>query len=149
MPKLILPMNVEDIKRILPHRYPFLFLDKVLECTNDCAVGLKNVSANEWFFAGHFPTEPIMPGVLIIEALAQLAGVAIFAAGNNDESGPKAMYFVKIEAATFKGKVVPGDILYLYANKTRNLGKMYFFDVCAKVNEKTIAEAKIVATLAE
>jgi len=143
-------LDIEQIKRVLPHRYPFLFLDKVLDYKiGESAHAIKNLSADEWFFAGHFPNEPIMPGVLIIEALAQLAGIAMLAGNAFDEAHEaKSMYFVKIESATFKAKVVPGDRLNLFAQKTRALGNMCFFDVHAEVNNKVVAQAKIVATVA-
>ena len=113
------------------------------------AYGIKNVTMNEWFFMGHFPQEPVMPGVLIIEALAQLSGVAMLANKAFETSDDQSsIYFVKIENCTFKKKVVPGDILHLYAKTSRILGKMCFFDVYAKVEDQIAAEGKIIATMA-
>lgn len=140
-------LDVKAIEKILPHRYPFLLVDKVISYeAGKAAYGIKSVSMNEWFFQGHFPQEPVMPGVLIIEALAQLSGIAMLAESEQGD-GQKSMYFVKINNATFKGKVVPGDSLHLYTEQTRCLANMYFFKVHAKVDEKIVAEAEIVATV--
>ena len=149
---MIKELKIKDIEKILPHRAPFLLVDRVFEIDPEkSAHGVKNVSMNEWFFQGHFPNEPVMPGVLIIEALAQLSGIAMLAnqvSENKKQEEQKSMYFVKIDGATFKDKVVPGDVLHLYTEQTRCMANMYFFDVNAKVNDKIVAQAKIVATVA-
>jgi beta-hydroxyacyl-[acyl carrier protein] dehydratase FabZ len=104
-------LEIKDIEKILPHRYPFLLLDRVLEVEPlKRAVGIKNVTFNEYFFQGHFPNEPIMPGVLIIEALAQLGAVAML---SHESFKGKTAYFGGIKSARFRKKVVPGDTLRL------------------------------------
>lgn len=142
-------LEIEDIKKIVPHRYPFLLIDRVLDFeVGKMAYGIKNVSINEWFFAGHFPNEPIMPGVLIIEALAQLSNVAMFAnKAFEDQAKDFAGYFVKIDGVTFRKKVIPGDVLHLYTENVRNIGRMSFFGVCAKVDNEIAAQGKIIATM--
>lgn len=135
-------MNIQEIKNYLPHRYPFLLVDRVTELNvGESIVAYKNVSVNEPFFQGHFPQEPIMPGVLIIEALAQTAGVLTFA---SDETTKDSLLFLAgINDARFKRTVVPGDQLILRASliKTRrNIGQ---FDCEAWVDDKMAASAKL------
>lgn len=104
-------LEIKDIEKILPHRYPFLLIDRVLELEPlKSAVGIKNVTYNEYFFQGHFPNEPVMPGVLIIEALAQLGAVALL---SHESFKGKTAYFGGIKNARFRKKVVPGDTLRL------------------------------------
>jgi len=103
-------LDINQIKEILPHRYPMLLLDKVLELDEDHAVGIKNVSANEYFFEGHFPGNPIMPGVLIVEALAQLGAVITL---SRKENRGKIAVFTKINVFKFRKQVKPGDTLRL------------------------------------
>lgn len=115
-------LYIEDIKKILPHRYPFLLIDKVVELeSGQKAVGYKNVTVNEYFFQGHFPKEPVMPGVLIIEALAQLGAVAIL---SKAEFSGKIAYFGGINKARFKRKVIPGDVLKLEVEITKQRGRL-------------------------
>lgn len=138
-------IDIAKIKALLPHRYPFLLIDRVLECDpGNCATGIKNVTINEHFFQGHFPAEPVMPGVLIVEAMAQLSGILMLA--DKDESS-SSLYFVKIKEATFKAKVVPGDTLHITSTKTRQIGPMCFFQCIAKVGDVEVTSAEIVATL--
>jgi beta-hydroxyacyl-ACP dehydratase FabZ len=141
--------DIAAIQKMLPHRYPFLLVDRVIECQpEENAVGIKNVSMNEWFFAGHFPCEPVMPGVLIVEALAQLSGIVMLSSkyGKDSFDGAAAMYFVKIDNAVFKDKVVPGDTLILHSKKIRGKMGMYIFECAAYVGEKLVTTAQIVAT---
>lgn len=122
-------LTVEEISRLIPHRYPFLLVDRIVELNvGESAVGLKNVSMNEWYFQGHFPDRPIMPGVLIIEALAQTAAV-LFMKTKEAEVGVEnfcpensLVYFMSIEGAKFRKPVVPGDTLMLkvFKEKERN-----------------------------
>ncbi len=112
-----LPLDVRDIRRIIPHRYPILLVDRVVELQpGKCAIGLKNVTTNEWCFAGHFPDNPIMPGVLIIEALAQTGAVAALSA---EEFKGKPGLFAGIDGVRFRRQVVPGDQLRLEVEMDR------------------------------
>lgn len=104
-------LDVTGVKKLLPHRYPFLLVDKVIELTDDRVVGVKNVTANEPFFQGHFPEEPVMPGVLLIEACAQTGGMVVLA--NVEDPENYSTYFLKISNVKFRKKVVPGDTLIL------------------------------------
>ena len=110
-------IDIHGIQRMIPHRYPFLMIDRVIELVpNDRATGIKNVTVNEPFFQGHFPTEPIMPGVLIIEAMAQTAAVLVVATLGTDREG-RLVYFMTIDSARFRKPVVPGDTLHVHVEK--------------------------------
>ena len=119
-------VDVVDIQRIMhaiPHRYPFLLIDRVVDlCRNESAIGIKNVSVNEPFFAGHFPNHPVMPGVLIIESMAQTAAVLVVETLGPEAAG-KVVYFMSIEGAKFRRPVVPGDQLRIHVAKERNRGQ--------------------------
>ena len=135
-------MDVEAIQRILPHRYPFLLVDRILELEPDRrVVGLKNVTANEPFFAGHFPGRPVMPGVLIVEALAQTAGVLM-----GDESGLIPM-FMGIDKARFRRPVTPGDQLRLEVEVLRRRRNVARVAGRAFVGDNLVAEAEMMAAL--
>ena len=112
-------MDIKEIMEIIPHRYPFLLIDKVLSCEENKIVAIKNVTMNEYYFQGHFPVEPVMPGVLIIEALAQAGAVALL---KKDEFKGKLAYFAGINKAKFRKKVVPGDTLRLEVELTKIRG---------------------------
>ncbi len=143
--KTVPVMNIEDIRKILPHRYPFLLVDRILQLeAGKSALGIKNVTANEQFFQGHFPTEAIMPGVLLIEAMAQLGGVMMLAV---PEHRGKLALIGGVNKARFRKPVVPGDTLYLHAQvlKVRgDIGRVY---VHADVEGQIAAEAEILFAL--
>ena len=141
-----------DILRILqdiPHRPPFLLIDRVVELRrNVSAVGIKNVSVNDGFFVGHFPNHPVMPGVLIIEAMAQTAAVLVVETLGPDAAG-RVVYFMSIEGAKFRRPVVPGDQLRIHVNKDRNRGNVWKFNAVARVDGISVAEATYAAMIME
>jgi 3-hydroxyacyl-[acyl-carrier-protein] dehydratase len=140
-------LNTLDIMKILPHRYPFLLVDRIVELEVGIrAVGIKNVTINEPFFQGHFPGHPVMPGVLIIEALAQVGGVTAALAEKDVED--KATYFVGIDKAKFRKPVLPGDVLRLEMNIVNCRRGIYCFEGKAYVGDKLVAEAELKATFA-
>jgi 3-hydroxyacyl-[acyl-carrier-protein] dehydratase len=143
-----LPVDVNTIRKLLPHRYPFLLVDRVVEFeANKRVLCIKNVSINEPFFQGHFPTQPVMPGVLVIEALAQAGGLLTqlshLAADDKDPSGGKLFYLVKIDNARFSRMVVPGDRLELDVSLTRVIRNMAMYDGVARVDGAQVASAEI------
>ena len=137
-------IGVEQIQALLPHRYPFLLVDRVLEFTaNTRLTALKNVSINEPFFQGHFPGHPVMPGVLIIEALAQASGLLVQLSVKRD-AGPQPLYYlVKVDKAKFTQVVSPGDQLILQVELKRMLRGMGLFTCRATVAGKQVAEAEL------
>ncbi len=139
-----------DIRRILqmiPHRYPMLMVDKVTEMVlNESAVGIKNVSINEPFFQGHFPSEPVMPGVLIVEAMAQTAAVLVVATFGAESEG-KLVYFMSIDGVRFRRPVMPGDRLELHVKKVQSRGNVWRFEGRAIVDGKVAAEAIFAAMI--
>lgn len=141
---------VIDIARIMhaiPHRYPFLLIDRVVDLVrNQSATGVKNVSVNENFFQGHFPGHPVMPGVLIIESMAQTAAVLVVETLGPDAAG-KLVYFMSIEGAKFRRPVVPGDQLRIHITKERSRGNVWKFSALAKVDGITVAEATYAAMI--
>jgi 3-hydroxyacyl-[acyl-carrier-protein] dehydratase len=140
-------MTIEEIKQILPHRYPFLLIDRVVDVVhNRSATGIKNVSVNESFFAGHFPEHPVMPGVLIIESMAQTAAVLVVETLGPDAAG-KLVYFMSIEGAKFRRPVVPGDQLRIHVTKERNRGNVWKFNAVARVDGVSVAEATYAAMI--
>ncbi len=135
-------MDVREIQDILPHRYPFLLVDRIIEMdVGKRAVGIKNVTINEHFFMGHFPGNPIMPGVLIIEAMAQVAGLLAFRSGVQGDT----VYFMSIERAKFRKPVVPGDQLRLEITTLQHRGNVWKFSAGATVEERLVAEAEFAA----
>lgn len=140
-------LDIHQILKLLPHRYPILLVDRVLELEPRKRIkALKNVSINEPFFTGHFPHHPIMPGVMIIEALAQTAALLAFtepAASSQDS----LYYFVGIDGARFKRPVVPGDQLYLHAAVERQMRGIWKFKTYASVDDVVVTEAEIMCTL--
>ncbi len=141
-------MNLEiiEIMKMIPHRYPFLLIDRIVECNpQENAIAIKNVTINEEFFNGHFPGKPIMPGVLIIEAMAQTCAVCALAA--ESEQHCKPVYFTGIEKAKFRKPVVPGDTLYIHAHLLRKKLSIWSFQCKALRAEQVVAEAQIQATI--
>jgi 3-hydroxyacyl-[acyl-carrier-protein] dehydratase len=140
-------LNIQQIQEIIPHRYPFLLIDRILEVEAGVrAVGLKNVSMNEPFFEGHFPGYPVMPGVLIVEALAQVGSVAILMVEANRG---KLGFFAGIDEFRFRGQVVPGDTLILEVHITRLKGSIGKGTAVAKVGDRTVAEGGLMFALSD
>ncbi|HVZ07839.1 3-hydroxyacyl-ACP dehydratase FabZ [Rhodopila sp.] len=138
---------IQQIMRDIPHRYPFLLLDRVVDLVrNQSAVGIKNVSVNEPFFAGHFPNHPVMPGVLIIESMAQTAAVLVVETLGPEAAG-KVVYFMSIEGAKFRRPVTPGDQLRIHVTKDRNRGNVWKFSAVARVDGVSVAEATYAAMI--
>jgi 3-hydroxyacyl-[acyl-carrier-protein] dehydratase len=138
-------LDVNEIRRILPHRYPFLLVDRILELEPERIVGIKNVTANEPFFNGHFPDFPVMPGVLIVEAMAQTAGVLVLKTIPDRDS--KLVFLVSIDAARFRRPVVPGDQLRIEMTVIRRKGSVAKMAGKATVDGKVVAEAEVMCKL--
>lgn len=142
-----LEIDVQGIMRMIPHRHPFLMIDKVVDVVaNARATGLKNVSINEHFFQGHFPTRPVMPGVLIIEAMAQTAAVLVVHTLGPESEG-KLVYFMSVDNARFRRPVFPGDVLHVRVEKQRNRGNVWKFEGRAEVRGQLMAEAVFAAMI--
>ena len=134
-------IDVNAIMRMIPHRYPFLMIDRVEEVIeSESAVGVKCVSIAEPHFQGHFPTQPVMPGVLIIEAMAQTSAVLVVKSLGPEAEG-KLVYFMSVDKARFRRPVVPGDVLRVHVTKDRMRGNVWRFNGEAKVDGVTVAEA--------
>jgi len=140
-------IEVERIMQMIPHRYPFLMIDRVVNVVPDrTAVGIKNVSINEYFFLGHFPGHAVMPGVLLIEAMAQTAAVLVVHTLGPEAEG-KLVYFMSIEHAKFRRPVVPGDQLHVHVTKERNRGPVWKLRGEVKVNGIVVADAAFSAMI--
>lgn len=144
-------MNIEKIVKMLPHRYPFLLVDRVISINyeEESLVAIKNVTFNEPHFTGHFPNQSVMPGVLIVEALAQAAALYVLDSMKLDSCEDKTVYFMSIENAKFRQIVTPGDALHLHVKKERGRGNVWKFSGEAKVNNKLVAESSFTAMIAE
>ena len=141
-------MDIQEILKQLPHRYPFLLVDRVLELELNTRIkAIKNVTFNEPFFTGHFPGRPVMPGVLILEALAQAAGLLAFDAMGQVPDENNIYYFVGIDSARFKRPVVPGDQLALEITIGRVRGGIWKFNAVASVDGEVAAEAQLMCTM--
>lgn len=140
-------IDIQQIMKMLPHRYPLLLIDRLMDIVpNESATGLKNVTINENFFQGHFPGAPVMPGVLIIEAMAQTsAALVVHSAGTALEG--KLVYFMAINDAKFRRPVTPGDTLHIYVKKDQNRRNVWKFNCEAKVGNDLCAEANITAMI--
>ncbi len=140
-------IDINRVMQMIPHRYPFLMVDKVINVVPDAsAVGIKNVTATEPHFQGHFPQRPIMPGVLIIEAMAQTAAVLVVETLGPSAEG-KLVYFMSVENARFRKPVVPGDTLHIHVQKERSRGNVWKFRGEAKVDGALMAEATYAAMI--
>lgn len=141
-------MDIHEILKYLPHRYPFLLVDKVLNCDPGKSItALKNVTINEPFFAGHFPHHPVMPGVLVIEALAQAAALLTLKTANMQTDQNSVYYFVGIDRARFKRPVQPGDQLILKAAILRERIGIWKYSAKAEVDGRAVAEAELMCTV--
>ncbi len=139
-------LDINEIKKIIPHRYPFLLVDKIIECDDDSRiVGIKSVTINEPFFQGHFPEFPVMPGVLIVEAMAQVA--CILAMRVLKKEGNSSVFFTGIDGVKFRKPVVPGDVLRLELTKTKQRGELFRFDGKALVEGQVVTQGTIQAVL--
>lgn len=137
-----------ELLELLPHRYPFLMVDRIVDIKGDeSAVGVKNVTINEPQFQGHFPNRPIMPGVLIIEGMAQTAGAICLRRAQR--GGPQLVYFMSIEQARFRKPVVPGDRLEYHVAKLRGRGSVWKFGCEARVDGERVAEAVLTAMIGD
>ena len=141
-------MNIHEILKLLPHRYPFLMIDRVLEVEPGArVVALKNVSVNEPCFQGHFPTVPIFPGVLIVEAVAQAAGVLAMTA--HPEMGQKVVYLAALDGFRFRKPVLPGDQLRITVEKLAEKRAIWKFAARVEVDGKLVAEGEVMATVSD
>ena len=146
------PVTAADIDRarimqMIPHRDPFLMIDRVVDVrSGHSAVGIKHVKSDEYYFKGHFPQRPVMPGVLIVEAMAQTAAVLVVHTLGPDFEG-KLVYFMSIDSARFRRPVVPGDVMMVLVTCQRHRGMVWKFDGQAKVDDKLVAEATFAAMI--
>lgn len=141
-------LDVNGIMKRIPHRYPFLMIEKVIDIVKaESCTGIKNVSVNEPFFQGHFPGHPIMPGVLIVEAMAQTAATLVVDSMEGVDAGSHVVYFMSVEEARFRKPVLPGDQLHIKVKKERNRGTVWKFRGDAYVDNVLVAEAVFTAML--
>lgn len=147
MSEELLELNINEIKDCLPHRYPMLLIDRVKDLKlGERAVGIKNVTFNEPFFQGHFPARPIMPGVLIVEAMGQTAGVVVSKTMNLEKSGG-LVYFMSMDNVKFRKLVEPGDVLHLHVVKEKSRGNVWRFSGKAYVEGNLVTEAVFTAMI--
>ncbi len=133
-------LNLEEIKQIIPHRDPFLLLDEIVELNEKDAVGIKHVTKDEFYFKGHFPDKPVVPGVILVESLAQVGAVIIL---SDEKHKGKIAYFTGIKNAKFRKSVIPGDILYLHCELTKVKGSFGFGSGKAYVKDDLVCEVDI------
>lgn len=142
--------RIEEIMDMLPHRYPFLLVDRLeVEVPGEKGIGLKNVTMNEEFFQGHFPGNPVMPGVLQIEAMAQTAGALVIASEENFRESKKSVLFMSIDGVKFRKPVKPGDQLQMHVEKIRARRNVFVFKGESKVDGQTVSEAEFTAMIME
>jgi 3-hydroxyacyl-[acyl-carrier-protein] dehydratase len=143
----LLNVDIQRILEMIPHRYPFLLIDKVIDIdVGESATGIKNVTMNEPQFTGHFPQQPIMPGVLIVESMAQTAAILVVQTLGSDAEG-KLVYFMSIDNARFRKPVVPGDVMHIHVTKKQSRGPVWKFESQVKVDGQVVAEATIAAMI--
>lgn len=142
-------ININDILSLIPHRYPLLMVDRIIEHTDDSIVGIKNVTFNEPHFTGHFPDNPVMPGVLIVEALAQVSAILVSQKLNiNKESKDnKLIYFMSIDDTKFRKVVIPGDCLVLKSKVEQTRGHVWKFTAQAEVDNNVVTESRFMAMI--
>ena len=139
-------LDIQEVQRLIPHRYPLLLIDKVIKfIPNESIVAIKNVTINEPYFMGHFPDHPVMPGVLMIEAMAQASGILVNKSQTLDQGS--IVYFMSIESAKFRKKVIPGDTLYIYSTIKKARAQVWKSDSYIEVEGKLVAESSFVAML--
>jgi 3-hydroxyacyl-[acyl-carrier-protein] dehydratase len=142
-------LEIQDIIRLLPHRYPFLLVDRILNVDGDnSCIGIKNVTVNEPFFPGHFPARPVMPGVLLVEGMAQTAG-AICTLTRGYDNPPKSVLFLTVDKAKFRRPVVPGDVVEYHMTKLKQKRTMWWFRGEAKVRGELACEAEVGAMIVD
>ncbi|MDP2697785.1 3-hydroxyacyl-ACP dehydratase FabZ [Thalassospira sp.] len=140
-------VDIQRILEMIPHRYPFLLIDKVIDIdAGESATGIKNVTMNEPQFTGHFPQQPIMPGVLIIESMAQTAAILVVHTLGGESEG-KLVYFMSIDNARFRKPVVPGDVMHIHVKKKQSRGPVWKFESEVRVDGQVVAEATIAAMI--
>ncbi len=140
--------NIEDIMKMLPHRYPFLLVDRLdVEVPGEKAVGLKNLTMNEQFYQGHFPNNPVMPGVLQIEAMAQTAGATVVSSIEDYENKEIGVYFMSIDKVKFRKPVKPGDQLKMHVEKIGAKRNVFIFKAVGKVDDAVVSEAEFKAMI--
>ena len=142
--------NIDEIMKMLPHRYPFLLVDRLeVEVPGEKGIGLKNLTMNELFFQGHFPGNPIMPGVLQIEAMAQTAGCVVMSANDDYATQKRSVLFMSIDGVKFRKPVRPGDQLKMYVEKVKVRRNIFVFHGVGKVDDQVVSEADLTAMIIE
>ena len=142
-------IDIEKIISMMPHRYPFLLIDRLIDIKDDeYAIGLKNVTINEPFFVGHFPRKKVMPGVLIVESMAQTSGALVVSSFGKEAMG-KLVYFMSIDKARFRQMVIPGDQLFIEVRKKQARKAVWKFECNAKVDNEVVSDASITAMIVD
>ena len=142
-------LDTQALQKLLPHRYPFLLIDRVIEVDGEHIVALKNVSINEPFFVGHFPGHPVMPGVLIVEAMAQAGAVMAIRESKGFDLARHVIYFMALDKVKFRKPVVPGDQLRIHVEPLRKGATIWKLKGQARVDEQVVCEAEFLAAIAE
>lgn len=147
-PKILRSVGIDKLLELLPHRYPFLLVDRIVEIDGDeSCIGIKNVTVNEPQFVGHFPGQPVFPGVLLVEGMAQTAGAICVLSRLSDQRPPRKVYFMTIDKVKFRKPVGPGDVLHYHMAKLNHRRNMWWYRGEAKVGGALVAEAEVSAML--